>query len=117
MNYYSYKLIVRENKDNHVLKFRRLFQQYVVDMYVKVEIEQLTYIRLNQAELHSKEYIHLRNVINADGNAQNVGRTTIFLATYVRSPRHMHEYAEDATSYLRYNGTPDLFITVTCNPQ
>lgn len=117
MNYYSYRLMVRENEDNHILKCRRLFHQYAVDMYVKVETERLTFIRLNQKKLRSEEYIHLRDAINADGNAQNVGRMTILPATYVGSPRHMHEYAQDAMSYVRHYGTPDLFITFTCNPQ
>ncbi|GBP93412.1 hypothetical protein EVAR_84303_1 [Eumeta japonica] len=34
-----------------------------------------------------------------------------------RKPRHMHEYAQDAMTYVRNYGTPDLFITVTCNPK
>ncbi|GBP75802.1 hypothetical protein EVAR_15051_1 [Eumeta japonica] len=29
----------------------------------------------------------------------------------------MHEYAQDAMTYVRNYGTPDLFITVTCNPK
>lgn len=103
--------MVRENEDNHILKCRRLFHQYAVDMYVKVETERLTFIRLNQAKLRSEEYIHLRDAINADGNAQNVGRTTILPATYVGSPRHMHEYAQDAMCYVRHYGTPDLFLS------
>ncbi|CAF4836778.1 unnamed protein product [Pieris macdunnoughi] len=86
-------------------------------MYVKVETERLIFIRLNQAKLRPEEYIHLRDAINADGNAQNVGRKTILPATYVGSPRHMHEYAQDAMSYVRHYGTPDLFITFTCNPK
>ncbi|CAF4940496.1 unnamed protein product [Pieris macdunnoughi] len=102
MNYYSYRLMVRENEDNHILKCRRLFHQYAVDMYVKVETERLTFIRLNQAKLRSEEYIHIRDAINADGNAQNVGRKTILPATYIGSPRHMHEYAQDAMSYVRH---------------
>lgn len=81
--------MVRENEDNHILKCRRLFHQYAVDMYVKVEAERLTFIRLIQAKLRSEEYIYLRDAINADGNAQNVGRTTILPGTYVGSPRHM----------------------------
>lgn len=117
MNYYSYRLMVRENEENHILKCRRQFHQYAVDMYVKVETERLTFIRLNQAKLRFEEYIHLRDAINADGNAQNVGRTTILPATYVGSPRHMHEYPQDAMCYVRHYGTPDLFVTFTCNPK
>ncbi|CAH2224923.1 jg5073, partial [Pararge aegeria aegeria] len=117
MNYYSYRLMIRENEDNHILKCRRLYHKYVVDMNVKIETERLTFIRLNQTKLRSEEYIHLRDAINTDGNAQNVGRMTILPATYIGSPRHMHEYAQDAMSYVRHYGTADLIITFTCNPQ
>ncbi|CAI6377043.1 unnamed protein product [Macrosiphum euphorbiae] len=41
-------------------------------MYVKIETERLTFIRLNQTKLRSEEYIHLRDAINTDGNAQNI---------------------------------------------
>lgn len=47
---------------------------------------------------------------------QNVGRMTILPATYIGSPQHMHEYAQDAMSYVRHYGTADLFITFTYNP-
>lgn len=46
-----------------------------------------------------------------------IGRLTILPASYIGSPRHMHEYAQDAMSYVRKYGRPDLFITFTCNPQ
>lgn len=110
-------MMVRENEANHILQCGKLFNQYAVDMYVKVETERLTFIRLNQQKLRSEEYIHLRDAINADGNANNVGRMTILPATYVGSPRHMHEYAQDAMSYVRNYGRPDLFVTFTCNPK
>lgn len=41
----------------------------------------------------------------------------ILPATYNGSPRHMHEYAQDALTYVRRYGRPDLFITFTCNPK
>ena len=102
MNYYSYRLMIRENEDNHILKCRRLYHKYVVDMYVKIETERLTFIRLNQTKLRSEEYIHLRDAINTDGNAQNVGRMTILPATYIGSPRHMHEYVCSSLWYSRF---------------
>lgn len=109
--------MVRDGEENHILKYRRLFHQLSVDMYCKIETERLNYIRLNQKQLRSEEYIHLRDALNADGNAENVGRMTILPATYIGSPRHMHEYAQDAMAYVRQYGRPDLFITFTCNPQ
>lgn len=117
MNFYAYRLMIRNNEDNHILKCRRLFHQFVVDMYAKIETERLTYIRLNQKKLRTEEYIHLRDAVNTDGNANNVGRFTILPSTYVGSPRHLHEYAQDAMTYVREYGRPDLFITFTCNPK
>jgi len=61
-----------------------------------------------------EEFINLWDVIKADGNAQNIGRTTILSETYVGSPRLMYEYAQDVMSYVRHYGTPDLIITLTC---
>ncbi|XP_050059695.1 uncharacterized protein LOC126550985 [Aphis gossypii] len=86
-------------------------------MYVKVETERLAFIRFNQPKLRSEDYIHLRDAIHSDGDVQNIGRLTILPSTYIGSPRHMHEYAQDAMTYVRNYGTPDLFITVTCNPK
>lgn len=117
MNFYAYRLMIRQDVDNHLLRYRRLFQQYCVDMYVKVETERLNYIRFNQSKLRSDEYIHLRDAIATEGAAASIGRLTILPATYVGSPRHMHEYAQDAMTYVRNYGRPDLFITFTCNPK
>ncbi|GBP72440.1 ATP-dependent DNA helicase pif1 [Eumeta japonica] len=117
MNYYAYRMMIRTHEENVILKCRRLFQQFAVDMYVKVETERLAFIRFNQAKLRSEDYIHLRDAIHSDGDVQNIGRLTILPSTYIGSPRHMHEYAQDAMTYVRNYGTPDLFITVTCNPK
>ena len=118
MNYYSYRLMIRENNENHILKCRELFHQYIVDMYAKIETERLLYIRLNQTKLRSEDYIHLRDAIVNDGNVNpnELGKMLILPATFTGSPRHMHEYAQDAMAYVRAYGRPDLFITFTCNP-
>ncbi|GBP58281.1 hypothetical protein EVAR_11559_1 [Eumeta japonica] len=48
-NYYAYRMMIRTHEENVILKCRRLFQQFAVDMYVKVETERLAFIRFNQA--------------------------------------------------------------------
>ena len=115
MHYYSYRLMIRQDEENYILKCRELFHQFVVDMYAKIESERLLYIRLNQTKLRSEQYIHLRDAVINDGNTTNVGRLTILPSSYAGSPRHMHEYAQDAIAYVRLYGRPDLFITFTCN--
>ncbi|XP_022233499.2 uncharacterized protein LOC111081677 [Drosophila obscura] len=117
MNYYAYRLQIRQNQDNLLLRCRALFHQYIVDMYAKIESERFYFLRFNQAKLRSEEYVHLRDSINNDGNAQNVGTMIILPSSYVGSPRHMFDYAQEAMSYVRRYGRSDLFIAFTCNPQ
>ena len=117
MNFYAYRMMIRQGIDNHLLRYRRLFQQFAVDVYVTIETERLNFIRFNQAKLRSEEYIHLRDAVNSDADVTNLGRLTILPSTYIGSPRHMHEYSQDAMTYVRNYGRPDLFVTFTCNPK
>jgi len=45
-----------------------------------------------------------------------IGTAYILPSSYIGSPRHMQEYIQDAMTYLRACGRPDLFITFMCNP-
>ncbi|UYV73240.1 hypothetical protein LAZ67_10002320 [Cordylochernes scorpioides] len=51
MDFYAYRIMIRAQESNHILKCRQLFQQFIVDMYAKVESERLNYIRFNQSKL------------------------------------------------------------------
>lgn len=80
-------------------------------MYAKIETERLNFIRLNQAKLSSEENILLRDAIGTERNTANIGGLPVLSATYIGSPRHIHEYAQDAiTYYVDHYGRPDLFI-------
>ncbi|GIZ00105.1 helitron_like_N domain-containing protein [Caerostris extrusa] len=41
-DYYAYRLMIRRGQDNVILRCRELCQQFMVDMYVKIESERLT---------------------------------------------------------------------------
>ena len=116
MDFYAYRLMQRDGETNHILRCRQLFHQYVVDMYAKIESERLNYIRLNQKRLRVEEYIHLRDAIITDGKISDIGKLVILPSSFTGSPRQMHEYTQDALTYVRNYGRPDLFITFTCNP-
>jgi hypothetical protein len=60
MDFYVYRIMTRVGEDNHLLRCRQLFHQFIVDMYAKIESELLLYIRINQQKLRSEQYIHLR---------------------------------------------------------
>ena len=117
MDFYAYRLTVRTGSVNHILRCRQLFHQFVVDMYAKIESERLFFVRLNQKKLRVEEYIHLRDAIANDGDTDNLGQLVILPSSFTGSPRHMHEYTQDAMTYVRNYGRPDLFITFTCNPK
>ncbi|XP_062714405.1 uncharacterized protein LOC115261339 [Aedes albopictus] len=116
MDFYSYRLMTRGADYNHIVNCRQLFQQFVVDMYVKIESERLLYVRLNQRKLRVEEYVHLRDAVANDGNIDSLGALVILPSSFTGSPRHMAEYTQDAMTYVRMYGRPDLFITFTCNP-
>ncbi|XP_044595860.1 uncharacterized protein LOC123272904 [Cotesia glomerata] len=116
-DYYAYRLMIRRGLDNVILRCRELCQQFMVDMYAKIESERLRYLRYNQQKLRAEEYIHLRDAINNNADVAEIGNHVILPSSYVGSPRHMQEYIQDALTFVREYGRPCLFITFTCNPK
>ncbi|XP_073518740.1 uncharacterized protein [Phyllobates terribilis] len=108
--------MTRFAEKNHILKCKHLFHQFIVDTYAKIESERLLYIRLNQKKLRAEEYIHLTDAVANDADPKELGKMVILPSTVTGSPRHMHEYTQDAMTYVRKYGRPDLFITFTCKP-
>ncbi|XP_036321962.1 uncharacterized protein LOC118735980 [Rhagoletis pomonella] len=104
MNFYSYRLMVRPQEQNYILRCRKLYHQYIVDMYAKIGTERLNFVRFNQAKLRSEQYIHLQDAIANDANINDIGRLTILPSSYIGSPRNMNEYAQDAMCYVRKYG-------------
>lgn len=117
MNFYAYRLMVRRNEGNYLLRGARLLLQYQVDMFAKMETERLNWERHNQTTIRAADYQDLRDAFATDGDAAQVGRRIVLPATYTGSDRYFHEREQDAMSYVSKFGRPDLFITVTCNPK
>lgn len=57
----------------------------------------------------------MRDAMMNDKKVGDIGKLVILPSTFTGSPRHMFEYAQDAMTYVRKYGRPDLFITFTCN--
>ena len=87
-------------------------------MYVKIESERLRYITFHQNTLRSDQYIHLQDAIIQDTHIDpnNLGQVVILPSSVINSPRYLASYTQDAFTYIRKFGKPDLFITFTCNP-
>jgi len=116
--FYCYRLAIR-NELSILHKSGKLFQQYLVDSYVKIEQNRLNWIRNNQTELRAETYTGLMDYLAgaaADNNAV-IGRRCILPASFVGSPRSFVQSYQDSMAIVRRFGKPDFFITVTCNPK
>lgn len=99
-SFYAYRIMVRSNSESHLINCRALFSQFLVDMYAKIETERLLFIRCNQQKLRCEQYIHLQDAIANDEHFENIGKKVILPSSYTGSPRHMHQYAQDAMAYV-----------------
>ena len=96
----------------------KLFQQYVVDAYVRTEGARLHYLRSHQQDLRVEQYRGLMDAIAAKAQDNNLrpGQLIILPSTFQGSPRYMQQNYQDAMAIVRKCGKPDLFLTFTCNP-
>ena len=77
---------------------------------LQIETERLQFLRCDQIALRADCYQDLRDsIIDRDGDPSNVGRRIILPLTFTGGPRYMHERQQDALTYVRKFGSPDLF--------
>ena len=113
LEYYRYLLAVR-NDFNVLHHSGKLFQQYVVDIFVRVEQFRLRFQRQNQDKLRAEKYKVLVDYLTGDDDTR-VGRRVILPASFTGSPRYMVGLYQDSMAIVGHFGKPDLFITFTCN--
>uniref|UniRef100_K3YCB4 ATP-dependent DNA helicase n=2 Tax=Setaria italica TaxID=4555 RepID=K3YCB4_SETIT len=102
---------------NPILYDKRLFQQFAVDTYVKIESSRLDYIRNNQDILRADLYQGLVDSWRTGvEDADEVGKRTVLSPTFIGGPRNMRRRYMDAMALVRKFGKPDIFLTMTCNP-
>ena len=97
----------------------RLFQQYVVVNYAKIEDGRLQFIRGNQSKLRAEIYQGLADSIkSADDtvDGSHIGKRVILPSSFTGGARYQHQLYQDAMAIVCHFGKPDLFITFTCNP-
>ncbi|XP_071581098.1 uncharacterized protein, partial [Temnothorax nylanderi] len=116
--YIKYRMAIR-NDFNVFLLGRRLFQQWLVDNYVKIEKDRMDYCKNHQKELRSETYQGLIDYMQNMANNLNgrIGKMIILPSTFIGSPRNMQQNYQDAMAIVAKFGKPDLFITMTCNPK
>ncbi|KAJ1294542.1 hypothetical protein BS78_01G153300 [Paspalum vaginatum] len=107
----------QNDDDEPVLHGQRLFQQFAVDTYIKIESSHLDYIRNNQEWLRADLYQGLVDSLHAyEARADAVGKRTVLATTFIGGPRNMRRRHKDAMALVRKYGKPDIFLTMTCDP-
>ncbi|KAF1860425.1 hypothetical protein Lal_00037767 [Lupinus albus] len=113
----SFRLQTRTNEAQTLLRSRRLFYQFLVDAYTMVESERLSFIKRNQSKLRVDKYINLNDSQTTNhSQGSNIGKRVILPSTFVGSRRYMDQLYFDGMAICSSLGFPDLFLTMTCNP-
>ncbi|KAL6884616.1 hypothetical protein ACP4OV_010552 [Aristida adscensionis] len=117
-DYYCYKFQIRPGIFNPIIYGKRLFQQFAVDTYIKIESSRLDYIFLHQDKLRADLYQGLvDSLAGGEGRTDAVGKCTVLPASFIGGPRDMRRRYMDAMALVRKFGKPDIFLIMTCNPR
>ncbi|CAH1427950.1 unnamed protein product [Lactuca virosa] len=114
--YYCYKFQIRSNY-NVILMGGRLLQQFVVDIYIKLETSRLDFCRKNQSKIRADLYQGVVDCVNAGEVRSNmIGQRVVLPASFIGGPRDMRRRFLDAMTLVQDDGKPGIFLTMTCNP-
>ncbi|CDF37706.1 ATP dependant DNA helicase PIF1 [Chondrus crispus] len=122
MMFYRWHLFERAGEFIMILHAARLFQQYLVDQFCKVEAERLSYLRHNQTKLRAADYTSLRDSLGDSGRAEDeadavrAGRLFILPFTHIGCDSYMRQQMHGIIAISNQIGHPDIFLTMTCNP-
>lgn len=117
LEFYAYQIQTRLLEGTTLIRSGRLLHQYAVDAYMAIEQERMGWYRRNQKTLRADVYNNISDAIGrGDNDAKKVGRRIILPSSFTGGPRYMTQNYQDAMAICRTFGNPDLFITMTANP-
>jgi hypothetical protein len=110
---------MRPNEFNIVFYRGRLFQQWLVNMYVKVESMRLDWYSLpkHQKIIRAELYCGIVDMLNAgEARASKVGRLIVLPRNFNGGEHDVQARFLDAMTLVQRFGKPDYFFTMICNP-
>ncbi|XP_021986250.1 uncharacterized protein LOC110882569 [Helianthus annuus] len=115
--FFCYKIQDRQNQFSLLVNAKKLFQQFLVDGYTMIESARLNYIRTQQPKLRVQNLKNLNATVESgENNALSCGKPILLPSSFTGGSRYMMQKYLDAMAICKSVGYPDLFITVTCNP-
>ncbi|XP_071699546.1 uncharacterized protein [Rutidosis leptorrhynchoides] len=116
--FFAYGLQMRVGENSLILLSRKLLQQFIVDAYTMVENTRLNYIRNNQKTFRIAQISTLLEAQDTGSDDVSILGTRVMLpSSFTGGARYMYVNYMDAMAIVRAYGSPDLFITLTCNPK
>ncbi|CAN6900442.1 unnamed protein product [Brassica oleracea] len=96
-----------------LIKGGRLLNQFIVDVYTAIEEDRLRWARNSQDILRAELYSNVLDAVSkGDTDANVIGQRFILPPSFTGGPRYLVEKYHNAREF----GNPDLFITMTANP-
>ncbi len=95
------------------------FQEWIVTQWWRVEHNNLEWVARHQNTIRGASLVDVQDALERDdmpGDDDRIGRNIILPASYTGSPRAFVKLYQDAMAIVRKHGKPDIFITMTCNP-
>nr|AAG13610.1 hypothetical protein [Oryza sativa Japonica Group] len=116
LEYYRYRFHYRLNKPNPYTCCGRLSDSICVDAYSTVEGSRLKFIHDHQPELRSECVQGIADAIDHGlESGDSVGKKYVLPSSFTGGRRYMVQNYQDAMAVCRVFGSPDLFVTFTCN--
>jgi hypothetical protein len=113
-------LIMRRSSSSLLHLGGKLTLEFLCDVWSSVEGQNLSYLSTGAVQSHfrSSRFCTLMDQMHADrGNLNQVGAPVLLPASFTGSPRWYHALYHDALALPAAYHLPDLFITVTFNPE
>jgi Helitron helicase-like domain at N-terminus len=114
--FYRYLTYTRKSSLNILHRGAALFQQYIVDTWLSIEMHRLEYYYFNQRQIRAELYDTARHQFLGDQDVSTTGRRIVLPAKFPGSVRNMQRSYQDSMAIVRTFGKPGYFITFTANP-
>ncbi|XP_026421704.1 uncharacterized protein LOC113317787 [Papaver somniferum] len=116
MQFFDYRLFERKSEYSTILRGGKLFQEFLVDVWASTEQNRLDWLRFNQRKLRADHYASIIKMKEAGIMPNQGGTPCVLPSSHIGSPRHMYEIYQDSMAITRFNHHPDIFLTMTANP-
>ena len=101
MQFYGYKLQVRENNFNTILRGGKLTQEYLCGQWYKIEKCRLDWIDNNQDQVRAEKYCGMIDAITNNDDLSKIGQQIILPPSHHGSPRWYNEQFQNAMATVR----------------